>query len=130
MIELSGLGSNVIETNSFGGSGIESGFGGLDQSIEFSSFNLEGGIEGSIEQGQSAQSSLPNAAVDYIVSSKNSLVGKSLDIHESYLGDDNFSFKDKMQLLEKTYTYQLEMTYYNTFMSQTMQKVDSLIQLK
>lgn len=124
MIELTAIDSASIEADSFT-SGIEGGFDDLNQSIEFASFDLEGGVEGKLEER-----SLSNAALDYVVGSKNSLVGKSLDIQKSYLGDQEFTFVDKMQLLEKTYSYQLEMTYYNTFMSQSMQKVDSLIQLK
>jgi|GEM_PF-1494293 len=104
-----------------------------DYDIEKFDFMLETEVQNfSVESGVSTQQNkdVSTAALDYMVSSKNSLMSKSQAVHDSYLGDQNFTFTDKIQLLEKTYNYQLEMTFYNTFMSQTMQKVDSLIQLK
>ena len=123
---------NATGISNLNGSGIDNFANISNNDIEKFDFMVENEIEGgSIEMMPTAQQkSLGEAAMDYMLSNKNSLIDKSKAIHESYLGDDNFSFQDKMQLLEKTYNYQLEMTFYNTFMSQTLQKADALIQLK
>lgn len=129
MIEIIGSGASLGGGGSLDGFQIENEMASsenfemsVDAGIEF---EVSGGPEAMLQEG-----SLSNSVVDYIVGSKSSLIQKSTEIQESFLGDKEFTFKDKMQLLEKTYSYQLEMTFYNTFMAQTMQKVDSLIQLK
>lgn len=128
MIDLSAAGVESLK-----GASIDNFSNIADNDIEKFDYFIESELENlSIEiqpQGKQDQS-ITQAAADYMVSTKNSLIDKSQKIHDSYLGDDNFSFTDKIQLLEKTYNYQLEMTFYNTFMSQTLQKVDALIQLK
>lgn len=122
MIELMNSGS-ILEINNVDNFNMES----VDiENIELNQ-NFDTGFN---LQKSSEPSSLPNTVVEFMVNSKNSLIQKSQDVHNTYLEDKDFSFKDKVQLLEKTYSYQLEMTFYNTFMSQTLQKVDALIQLK
>jgi len=121
----------VIEGNN--GYQIENDVVIADEQIEDFNFMIDSSFSGlESSQGQNtSERSIAFSAMDYVTSTKTSLVNQSLGIKEDLHGSDKtFSFQDKLNMLERSYNYQLEMTFYNTFMQQTLTKTDALIQLK
>ena len=131
MIEQVAMNVGTIQTDNFSipeesfVDSFEKGVSGSIEKIE-TQYNMELEFQGS------QQMDIGENAVGYMLDSKNSLLDKASSITDSLNVEDGktVSFMDKLDVLNNTFSYHLEITFYNAFMSQTARQADGLLQMK